>query len=396
MKEIYQYEDLYNRLKDGKEVVPVSRDEVLMMALIDKLGSLGADDSGSEKLQEALDRLETISSGISETRSLKKLLDYTKTAYDLCASSNIVDLTGHIEFSDTSNVTSMSSMFNGAYVLETVPLFDTSKVTSMSSMFSGCRKLREVPLFDTSNVTNMSSMFYECEILKTVPLFDTSKVTRMTQMFSKCTYSLSKVPLFDTSNVTDMSSMFRECKKLFKVPSFDTSKVTDMSSMFYFCIELYEVPLFDTSKVTNMSSMFYECHNLKNVLGLDARNVTSTTGLKNMFYFCEDLQTCMIKNIKVNLQVGLVNNYGEQLTVDSLLYLCKELINVGSSRTLTISSTNLAKLADIYVKIVDITDEMRAEDDLIDSKLPFEVCESTDEGAMLIADYVLEKKWTLK
>ena len=38
---------------------------------------------------------------------------------------------------------------------------------------------------------------------------------------------------------------------------------------------------------------------------------------------------------------------------------------------------------------------MRAEDDLIDEKLPFEVCESADEGGMLTTDYVGLKNWSI-
>jgi hypothetical protein len=76
--------------------------------------------------------------------------------------------------------------------------------------------------------------------------------------------------------------------------------------------------------------------------------------------------------------------------------LCKECRKTSSSLTLTVGTANLAKLEGIYVKLIDITDDMRAEDDLIDEKYPFVQCESTDDGAMTIADYMTTKMWTLK
>lgn len=48
MKEIHQYEELYEKLKNGEHVTPVSREEALMMALIDRLGSSSSDDNSEE------------------------------------------------------------------------------------------------------------------------------------------------------------------------------------------------------------------------------------------------------------------------------------------------------------------------------------------------------------
>lgn len=116
-----------------------------------------------------------------------------------------------------------------------------------------------------------------------------------------------------------------------------------------------------------------------------------------MFYNCKALTTCLLKNIKVNLTVGSGSSYGRLLTVESLLHLIQELINVNTSRTLTIGTTNLKKINTTYVKLVDITDEMRTEDPYVDQKLPFEVCKSTDEGAMLLTTtYVALKNWIIK
>ena len=244
---------------------------------------------------------------------------------------------------------------------------------------------------DTSNVTNMSSMFYNCPLLTTVPAFDTSNVTNMSSMFYNCT-SLTTAPAFDTSNVTNMSNMFNDCASLTIVPAFDTNKVTDMSNMFYRCTSLTTVPAFDTSNVTNMSGMFQRSSSLTTVSELDMFKVSSAS---SMFSECTSLTNCFLRNIKISLIIGSGTKYGHLLTLESLLFMIKELINTGSKKTFTVGTANLEKLANIYVKTIEITDEMRTEDPNIDLKLPFETCESTDEGAKLITKYVGDKYWAL-
>lgn len=243
----------------------------------------------------------------------------------------------------TNNGTDCSNLFSSCTSLTTAPLFDTSSATNLGSMFNGCASLATVPLYDTSSATNMGHMFYKCASLTTVPLFDTSSVTTMGCMFQDCT-SLTTVPLFDTSSVTTMGSMLNNCKSLTTAPPFD---------------------------------------------------IRSATAVGSMFAACRSLTECWLRNISANLQVGSGASYGNLLTTESLIHLIRELRNVGSARQLTIGTANLEKLANTYVRLIDITDEMRAEDDLIDEKLPFEVCESTDDGAVLITDYALEKKWTI-
>ena len=96
-----------------------------------------------------------------------------------------------LENVDTSNVTDMSSMFNGCSKLNglTLKSFETSNVTNMNAMFLGCSKLKKLNLgsFDTSNVTNMGSMFEGCTELTTISVSDdfvVDQVTMSDTMFS--------------------------------------------------------------------------------------------------------------------------------------------------------------------------------------------------------------------
>ena len=114
---------------------------------------------------------------------------------------------------NTSNVTSMNSMFNGCTSLVTIPLFDTSSATSMIAMFNGCTSLTTIPQLNTSSVTSMNAMFYGCTSLTTIPQLNTSSVTDMNAMFNGCT-SLTTIPQLNMIQVDSLTGMFANCNSL--------------------------------------------------------------------------------------------------------------------------------------------------------------------------------------
>lgn len=187
----------------------------------------------------------------------------------------------------------------------------------------------------------------------------------------------------NTINVTDMYGMFFGCSQITTIPKLNTSKVTNMSGMFRECSKLTTIPQLDTSKVTNMYSMFYSCSNLTTIPQLDISKINSTTF---MFEYCSKLTYLKLLNVKVNLQIGSGTSWGHLIEKDCLIQIISELVDTGSSKTLTMGTANKAKIADTYVKLL--------EDDGT-GKYPFEVCTSTDEGAMTIEAYCNSKNWTL-
>lgn len=121
---------------------------------------------------------------------------------------------------------------------------------SSSNMFgtSFCGEfLRIYNIPDTSNVTNMSSMFNGCGLLTELNVLhnmNTENVTNMSYMFNLC-YNIVSLDLtsFNTSKVTNMSYMFSECKSLetLDVSTWSLSKVSSRSGMFLGCSQLREI-----------------------------------------------------------------------------------------------------------------------------------------------------------
>lgn len=87
-----------------------------------------------------------------------------------CGSSAVTSFEGIIKYDDTSNITSMDSMFSDCYSLIAIPLLDTSKVTSMRQMFSSSR-IPIIPHLDVSNVTNMDGIFTYCSQLEEIHMY---------------------------------------------------------------------------------------------------------------------------------------------------------------------------------------------------------------------------------
>ena len=190
----------------------------------------------------------------------------------------------------------------------------------------------------------------------------------------------------DTSSVTNMNGTFIGCTSLTTIPQMDTSSVTNMLEMFSGCTSLTTIPRMDTSSVTNMAAMFNGCTSLTTIPQMDMSSVTNISNTYNMFSGCSNLTNLDLRNIKMNLQIGSGTSWGHLLTVDSLVNTIKELVTSPTPKTLTMGTDNVAKIQNLYCKIIDDTDP----------KKTMELCESTEEGAMTLTDYAQLKKWNIR
>lgn len=292
---------------------------------------------------------------------------------------------------DISNVTDMSSAFSNCKNVKdfsVIENWDWSNVKTAQTMFANCT-FTEAPNIDMSNVENANNAFQYCYSLKSMPQYNLSKATSLNGFALNCT-QLENMPQLNLASAKSLVQFMSYCTKIKTLPEMNTSNVENFSS-FASGAGVLEAFTQDTRNATNTSSMFYYCSKLETV-NMDMRKVTNAN---YMFGYCLKLTNLALKNINVALQIGSGTTWGHLLTLDSLINTVQELWTGTASRTLTMATASKTKLASVYVKLVDITDEMRGQDEFIDKKLPFAVCESTDEGAMLITDYAKLKNWTI-
>ena len=202
--------------------------------------------------------------------------------------------------------------YTGTELDDEIANLDTSNVTSMNSMFYNCNSLANLDLssFNTSNVTSMNSMFYNCQKLATLDLssFNTSNVTSMRNMFYYC-YSLVNLDLssFNTSKVTNFYQTFSRCEKIVSIPKLNASMSTNVSNFADYCTSLT-----DFGGLENLGQAY------------------STTTSANNYNYKLDLSTCTA------------------LTEQSLINVLTNLYDIKTkgcnTQQVILGSTNLAKL----------------------------------------------------
>jgi hypothetical protein len=238
-------------------------------------------------------------------------------------------------------------------------------------------------------ITDARYLFYDGGRLDLLPyvVWGETKSCKNTFSFSRASVingtDLVLPAELDTKNVTNFESMFYYCCGLASFPLIDISKGLAFDNMFDSCYLLKEFEGYNLNVPISVNYMFRGCKALHTLKGLNLYNCTKYNGFLND---CKELKNLYLFKITASIQIGSGTSWGHLLTVDSLVHTIKELCTVTSSKTLTMGSANLEKIAGLYCKIIDDTDEQK----------PMELCESTDEGAMTLVDYASEKNWVIQ
>ena len=308
---------------------------------------------------------------------------------------------------DTSNVTTMGSMFHNCKSLKKVIFgenYDTSQVTNMADMFSACSSLSSVDfsMFDTSKVTSMGGMFWHCYRLQNVNLssFDLKEVVNASSMFEgsgltsitfntntnagkiedmhSMFYACSSLTTLTLPKITPpaknaegqdtkptMQSMFRKCKSLtsLDLSSFDTVNVKNMYYMFDYCENLESITFgetFNTENVENMEGLFQNCWSLNNLSFPEAFDTSSVTNMDAMFNSCSSLTSLdlsefntagvttmrsLFSNDKALQEINLGDHFYLQSVEDlsNMLHECRALAEIKGKFIFSASGDNQAE-----------------------------------------------------
>ena len=312
--------------------------------------------------------------GTYTTRIIADDISNLPTAIRFSNNANLLE----VAYLNASNITDMYAMFQKCYKLTKINTdnWDVSKVKSMENTFESCSSLTslDVSKWDVSSVETFKSMFYNCQNLASLDVsnWKTSSVTTMEGMFNACKSLTSlDVSNWDTSSVTNVGNMFYGCSSLTsldvsnwvtlsitgfggvfanceKLQNLDVSgwaiqNTTSLRAMFNNCKSLQTLDLsrWNTSRVTDLYYTFHGCSGLQS-LDLSGWDVSKVTVTGNMFTGCTSLTSLKWTNWcpQTSISIGMTN-----LPVDCLRDLLANLATVTNGQTLTLGSTNLAKVS---------------------------------------------------
>jgi surface protein len=195
---------------------------------------------------------------------------------------------------DVGNVTDMSFAFQASRFNQPIGVWNVSTVTSFAAMFTSSSFNQNIDNWNMSNAVSINSMFQNCPFNQPIGSWNVGKVTNFSSLFFSSSSNgpfnqdLSSWVINTTSGQTvSMASMFRGCASFNNggnsgINNWNMVNVTDTNNMFIACFS-FNQPLnnWNTSNVTNMSSMFQSAASFNQPL--NNWNVSKVTNFNGMF-----------------------------------------------------------------------------------------------------------------
>ena len=233
---------------------------------------------------------------------------------------------------------------------------DMMAVTNISYFFYYCTSLASLTLPEGfgQKATNPRGCFYYCKSLAslTLPAGFGQEAMNTDSCFDHCESLTSlTLPAGFGQKATNLYGCFSSCRSLasLTLPAGFGQKATNLYYCFSDCTSLASLTLPEGfgQAATHISYCFYYCTSLVS-LTLPAGFGQKATSLANCFYRCESLTTITGNpNFKATVDISPCI----KLTHDSLMVVINGLQTVTTTQTLTLGSTNLAKLTEAEKKI---------------------------------------------
>lgn len=260
---------------------------------------------------------------------------------------------GENVFANCSNLTTVvlptnatiinNSMFDGNSKLTTVNFPNTIKQIGLNAFYN-CTNLKNLDIPDNASYTLGNSAFYGSGVTEECAKNIVAHATSIgDKLFQNC-LSLVNVEVSVFANY-----MFNGCKNL-KIAISTQAMNTTSNGVFKDCKALESAVVADGTTTIGFR-VFDGCTSLKTVYlpssitTATSSSLTSTSSSYYVFYNCTALEDVQLgQDWNMSLRLNVSNN----LTVDSMVAMFNSLKDLtgDTAKTLTLGSTNLAKLTD--------------------------------------------------
>lgn len=259
-----------------------------------------------ERLRKELSAIDDIYN-VQDVGTVKTyaVLVYYKELSNIAMRHDVFSIS-HMEYLTSGVATEGSSLFVYVNMMVDMNLirFTGNNYKTCNFMFERCQsKVIRLPVLDTSNVTSMVSMFESTQNLRELEIkFDTSKVVDMSLMFRRTGYNkVLDLKFMRSDKLEKVNNMFEasKVKGVIFNDDFTCEHVLNLDSMFCSCKNLRSINLsMLRSKLYSLRFTFRRCNKLKYV-NLSNISIFKYTKLDATFEGCSELVILDVRNLKI-------------------------------------------------------------------------------------------------